>query len=197
VWKLISQEILRFFCLPGLFSDLWMLWSRLGSCSTEMTRMHQFLNTVLLSWHNRFIGMLCERNWDGCSIFFFTILYILPGIRLQSGWSVFTSAFPLSLSLPVFVSLLVSYEIPQTVEHSLSTSFLSKEALLLIYQCFESCDMKTWLVINIVLISQTCFAMLTIFSRTTFSSKKENLIARLSKKSANRGMPQICFLGLW
>ena len=104
--------------------------------------------------------------------------------------------FP-SLSLPVFVSLLVSYEIPQTVEHSLSTSFLSKEALLLIYQCFESCDMKTWLVINIVLISQTCFAMLTIFSRTTFSSKKENLIARLSKKSANRGMPQICFLGLW
>ena len=131
VWKLISQEILRFFCLPGLFSDLWMLWSRLGSCSTEMTRMHQFLNTVLLSWHNRFIGMLCERNWDGCSIFFFTILYILPGIRLQSGWSVFTSAFPLSLSLPVFVSLLVSYEIPQTVEHSLSTSFLSKEALLL------------------------------------------------------------------
>lgn len=28
-----------------------------------------------------------------------------------------------------------------------------------IYQCFESCDMKTWLVINIVLIPQTCFAI--------------------------------------
>ena len=34
-----------------------------------------------------------------------------------------------------------------------------KKLYCFIYQCFESCDMKTWLVINIVLIPQTCFAI--------------------------------------
>ena len=100
VWKLISQEILRFFCLPGLFSDLWMLWSRLGSCSTEMTRMHQFLNTVLLSCHN---GSIWNVVWEKLRWLLDLLFHDSLSIRLQSGWSVFTSAFPLSLSLPVFL----------------------------------------------------------------------------------------------
>ena len=104
--------------------------------------------------------MLYERNWDGCSIFFFAILYLLPGIRLQSGWSVFTSAFPLSLSLPV---LLFPFWCPMKSHKQLNTVYqplsCQKKLYCFIYQCFESCDMKTWLVINIVLIPQTCFAI--------------------------------------
>ena len=49
-----------------------------------------------------------------------------------------------------------------------------------IYQCFESCDMKTWLVINIVLIPQTCIMPCAQFSHAQLFLK--NLIARLPKK---------------
>jgi len=102
VWKLISQEILRFFCLPGLFSDLWMLWSRLGSCSTEMTRMHQFLNTVLLSWHNRFIwNVVWEKLRWLLDLLFHDSLYIARysiAIRLICFYKCIS---PLSLSSSV------------------------------------------------------------------------------------------------
>ena len=102
--------------------------------------------------------MLYERNWDGCSIFFFTILYLFDCNPVDPFLQVhFPSPF-------LFQSFCFPFGVlwnPTNSWTQFINLFLVKRSSIacFIYQCFESCDMKTWLVINIVLIPQTCFAI--------------------------------------
>jgi len=160
--------------------------------------------------------MLGERNWelwDACLIFFFsTILYLLLGARPQFSWSVVTNAshFRSPSSSPfVFLLLYVLWNPTNSWTQFSCLFFVNRSSITCscsyTSQCLGSCDMSSWLVINIMLILQTVHLSSKIghvhnwnlFSHTSFSSKKKrNLIARPSDKESRYASNLLFFVQL-